>query len=59
MRLIDLYEFLPLIRPVCYYSIQTYHMLRGKGFTKVARDASGLMDWQDAGYPLEGSLAQA
>ena len=43
--------------PLCYYSIQAYHMLRGKGFRHVERYAGGLMDWQDAGYPLEGSLA--
>ncbi len=45
--------------PLCYFSIQAYHMLRGRGFTKVARYAGGLMDWQDAGYPLEGSLVPA
>ena len=45
--------------PLCYYSIQAYHLLRSKGFTKVERYAGGLMDWQDAGYPLEGSLAPA
>ncbi len=45
--------------PLCYYSIQAYHALRSKGFTKVARYAGGLLDWQDAGYPLEGRLAQA
>ena len=30
-----------------------------KGFTKVERYAGGLLDWQDAGYPLEGSLVKA
>jgi len=45
--------------PLCYYSIQAYHLLRSKGFTRVARYAGGLLDWQDAGYPLEGSLAGA
>ena len=45
--------------PLCYYSIQAYHLLRSKGFTSVARYAGGLLDWQDAGYPLEGSLARA
>jgi rhodanese-related sulfurtransferase len=45
--------------PLCYYSIQAYHILREKGFTKVERYAGGLMDWQEAGYPLEGSLATA
>lgn len=45
--------------PLCYYSIQAYHLLRSKGFAKVRRYAGGLLDWQDAGYPLEGSLAQA
>ena len=44
--------------PLCYYSIQAYHLLRSKGFTRVARYAGGLSDWQDAGYPLEGSLAR-
>ena len=45
--------------PLCYYSLQAYYALRNKGFTKVARYAGGLLDWQDAGYPLEGSLARA
>jgi rhodanese-related sulfurtransferase len=45
--------------PLCYYSIQAYHLLRSKGFTKVRRYAGGLLDWQDAGYPLAGSLARA
>jgi rhodanese-related sulfurtransferase len=45
--------------PLCYYSIQAYHLLRNRGFTKVARYAGGLLDWQDAGYPLEGSLVRA
>lgn len=45
--------------PLCHYSIQAYHLLRSKGFTKVRRYAGGLLDWQDAGYPLEGSLARA
>jgi rhodanese-related sulfurtransferase len=45
--------------PLCYYSIQAYHLLRSKGFTKVRRYAGGLLDWQDADYPLEGSLTQA
>ena len=44
--------------PLCYYSIQAYHLLRSKGFTKVRRYAGGLLDWQDAGYTLEGRLAQ-
>jgi rhodanese-related sulfurtransferase len=45
--------------PLCYYSLQAYHALRSKGFKKVYRYAGGLMDWQAAGYPLEGSLAHA
>ena len=45
--------------PLCYYSIQAYHSLRSKGFTRVARYAGGLLDWQEAGYPLEGSLVRA
>ncbi len=45
--------------PLCYYSIQAYHALRSKGFKKVCRYAGGLMDWQEAGYRLEGRLAQA
>ena len=45
--------------PLCYYSIQAYHLLRSRGFTRVARYAGGLLDWQEAGYPLEGSLARA
>ena len=45
--------------PLCYYSIQAYHQLHSKGFTNVARYSGGLLDWQDAGYPLEGSLTQS
>jgi len=43
--------------PWCYYSLQAYQALRSKGFKKVYRYAGGLMDWQEAGYPLEGRLA--
>ena len=45
--------------PLCYYSLQAYHALRSWGFKKVYRYAGGLMDWQAAGYPLEGRLACA
>jgi rhodanese-related sulfurtransferase len=38
----------------CPASAAAYHMLRGRGYGNVRRYAGGLLDWEAAGYPLEG-----
>ena len=43
----------------CYASISVYHFLVGRGFKNVSRYAGGLLDWQDAGYPLDGESVDA
>jgi rhodanese-related sulfurtransferase len=40
----------------CVASIAAYKMLKDAGFEKVRRYSGGLLDWEDAGYPLEGDL---
>jgi rhodanese-related sulfurtransferase len=40
--------------PECLASLAAYHRLVGHGYTKVRRYAGGLVDWEDAGLPLEG-----
>jgi rhodanese-related sulfurtransferase len=42
---------------VCYASISLYHLLVDRGYHNVSRYAGGLLDWDDAGYPLEGEMA--
>jgi rhodanese-related sulfurtransferase len=42
---------------MCYASISLYHLLVERGYHNVSRYAGGLLDWDDAGYPLEGELA--
>ena len=39
---------------VCYASISVYHLLVKWGYKNVRRYAGGLMDWEAAGYPLDG-----
>ena len=41
--------------PLCPLSIHAYHALASRGFTRLFRYAGGLVEWQEAGYPLEGS----
>jgi len=43
--------------PACVGSRFAYKKLVDSGFTNVRRYAGGLSDWQEAGYPLEGSAA--
>jgi rhodanese-related sulfurtransferase len=43
---------------LCPASINLYMMLRSHGFENLYRYAGGLDEWYDAGYPLEGQLAQ-
>ena len=38
----------------CPASIFAYNFLVGQGFKNVRRYAGGLLDWQTAGYSLEG-----
>lgn len=42
----------------CVASIAAYKMLKDKGFENVRRYAGGLLDWEDAGYPLEGEMVE-
>lgn len=37
-------------------SFQAFRKLESLGFAKIYRYAGGLEDWEEAGYPLEGSL---
>ena len=41
--------------PGCLASLAAYHRLVDHGYTHVRRYAGGLVDWEDAGLPLEGS----
>ncbi len=41
--------------PACVGSRFAYKKLIDSGYTNVRRYAGGLSDWQDAGYPLEGT----
>lgn len=43
----------------CYASISVYHFLVQRGYKNVSRYAGGLLDWEDAGYPLEGESTLA
>jgi 3-mercaptopyruvate sulfurtransferase SseA len=38
----------------CAASIYAYYALRRCGFTRVRRYGGGIVDWEEAGYPLEG-----
>ena len=40
--------------PMCPASINAYMVLRSHGYDNLYRYAGGLLDWQEAGYPLEG-----
>jgi rhodanese-related sulfurtransferase len=42
--------------PSCLASIIGYQILTNMGYKKVRRYAGGISDWEDAGYPLEGSF---
>jgi rhodanese-related sulfurtransferase len=44
---------------VCHASVNAYYFLVDHGFKNVRRYAGGLVDWEDAGYPLEGEMAAA
>jgi rhodanese-related sulfurtransferase len=38
----------------CVASVAAYRTLVDNGYTNVRRYAGGLLDWEDAGYSLEG-----
>src|ERR671914_163017 len=40
--------------PSCIASIIGYHHLTSMGYSKIRRYAGGIVDWEQAGYPLEG-----
>jgi len=42
----------------CLSSVAVYRDLVRHGYTNVRRYAGGLIDWEDAGLPLEGSYVQ-
>jgi rhodanese-related sulfurtransferase len=39
---------------VCQASIAVYHLLVKRGYRNVSRYAGGLLDWENAGYPVLG-----
>jgi rhodanese-related sulfurtransferase len=45
--------------PACLASLAAYHRLLEHGYTNVRRYAGGLVDWEDAGLPLEGDWVRA
>lgn len=42
----------------CIASISAYKMLIANGYKNVRRYAGGIIEWEEAGYPLEGDLAE-
>lgn len=42
----------------CLSSVAMYRDLLRRGYRNVRRYAGGLMDWEDAGLPLEGTFTQ-
>ena len=39
----------------CIASQVAYKVLEGRGYDNIQRYAGGLVDWEEAGYPLEGT----
>ena len=44
--------------PDCLASLAVYHRLADHGYTNVRRYSGGLLDWENAGLPLEGDWVQ-
>jgi rhodanese-related sulfurtransferase len=42
--------------PSCIASIIGYQLLTNMGYSKIRRYAGGIVDWEQAGYPLEGDF---
>jgi rhodanese-related sulfurtransferase len=40
----------------CRASVSAYGYLVRHGYTHVRRYAGGILDWEEAGYPLEGEM---
>jgi len=43
----------------CHSSVALYRDLVARGYRNVRRYEGGMLDWEDAGLPLEGRSAQA
>jgi rhodanese-related sulfurtransferase len=43
----------------CLSSVALYRDLVSRGYRNVRRYAGGLLDWEDAGLPLEGAFVEA
>ena len=43
----------------CPASVLAYEYLVHHGYTHVRRYAGGILDWEEAGYPLEGEMVAA
>ena len=43
-------------QPDCLSSVALYRDLVRRGYTRVRRYSGGLLDWEGAGYPLEGTM---
>ena len=43
----------------CSASVYAYEYLVGHGYRHVRRYAGGILDWEEAGYPLEGEMVAA
>jgi rhodanese-related sulfurtransferase len=41
----------------CFSSISVYYLLEKRGYKNVRRYAGGLLDWEEANYPLEGEMS--
>ena len=44
--------------PECLASLAVYHRLLDHGYSNVRRYAGGLIDWENAGLPLDGEMAR-
>ena len=43
----------------CWASIAAYYFLVSRGYRNVRRYEGGLVDWESAGYPLDGDMETA
>lgn len=44
---------------LCYASVIVYNLLVKRGYKNVRRYAGGILDWEEAGYPVDGEPAVA
>ena len=40
-------------------SVALYQLLERNGYQNLRRFAGGLQEWQEAGYPLEGTMVES